>query len=398
MSWQDRLQPGRFRDADFLFEGADGELGRRVALHEYPLRDKPYAEDLGRKARRLTLQVYVLGPDYMAGRDRLIAAIEAPGPGTLVHPRLGSLQVTVLECQGPRESSREGGMARFEITFVEAGEAVFPGASADTPGVVRDRAAAARAAAEQVFGAIFETDGRPEWVSGAAQGIVGEWLGDLRVLSAGGMPGPLGEYLTRIDRLAPTLPALVRAPAALGTVMGSLTAGLGGLFALPSQALARLRGLFRFGAGRPAVPQTTATRRQLARNQTALHGLARQAAVIEAARASSGMTFASFQEAAAVREELAGELDEQMLTAPDALYPALQDLRVAVIRDITARGADLARVVRYTSPAVVPSVVLAHRLYGDATRESGIIQRNRIIRHPGFVPGGRALEVLTDAV
>jgi len=39
---------------------------------------------------------------------------------------------------------------------------------------------------------------------------------------------------------------------------------------------------------------------------------------------------------------------------------------------------------------------VAHRLYGDALAADGIVARNRI-RHPGFVTGGQALEVLTDA-
>ena len=42
MSWRDRLQKGRFRGAAFLIESHDAGGGRRLALHEFPLRDEPY--------------------------------------------------------------------------------------------------------------------------------------------------------------------------------------------------------------------------------------------------------------------------------------------------------------------------------------------------------------------
>jgi len=43
----------------------------------------------------------------------------------------------------------------------------------------------------------------------------------------------------------------------------------------------------------------------------------------------------------------------------------------------------------------MPAIVLAYRLYGDAERADEIVARNRV-RHPGFVPGGQPLEVLSN--
>ena len=83
-----------------------------------------------------------------------------------------------------------------------------------------------------------------------------------------------------------------------------------------------------------------------------------------------------------------------METAGDELYPALVALRAALVADIAARGANLPGVVNFTPAAVLPAVVIAHRLYGDATQADSLIARNAI-RHPGFVPAGEPLEVLT---
>jgi prophage DNA circulation protein len=91
MSWRDQLRPGSFRGAPFRIQGNDGEGGRRGALHEFPERDEPWFEDLGRAARRWTIEAIVIGENYLADLDALVAACEEKGPGTLVHPYRGTL-------------------------------------------------------------------------------------------------------------------------------------------------------------------------------------------------------------------------------------------------------------------------------------------------------------------
>lgn len=93
MAWRDELQPGSFRGIPFLIDTASTQAGRRIALHQYPLRNTPYAEDLGRQARGFRVQCLVVGPDYMHGRDALIDACETAGPGTLIHPYYGQKRV-----------------------------------------------------------------------------------------------------------------------------------------------------------------------------------------------------------------------------------------------------------------------------------------------------------------
>src|SRR5690349_9842319 len=125
MAWQDKLRKASFRGVPFQVDTSEGTFGRRGVVHEYPLRDTPFVEDLGRRARSLSVEGFVLGSDYMAARDALLAALERRGPGTLVHPYLGELVVSVQEVK-LRESTAEGGLARFGITFLESGAERFP--------------------------------------------------------------------------------------------------------------------------------------------------------------------------------------------------------------------------------------------------------------------------------
>ncbi len=402
MGWRDTLQKAKFRDAEFNVQGTDGQVGRRTVLHEYAKRDEPYAEDMGRKAREFNLEAYVIGADYMAARDRLIAAIEQPGPGTLVHPYRGTFSVVVTACR-ISETSDEGGMARFSLTFVEAGKNANPAARLDTQAAVVAKAAQARAAAETNFGRVFTVAGQPAFVGDAAGSWVTEALGGMGEAARfieGMEPDLLSEYALDGQRLAAGLAGLLGAPGDLAARMTSRMAALLSMTDAPESAFRQLAALFGFGQvhrsySAPVTPTTTA-RRQQAANEAAVTALTRQAAVITAAEASAGMNFASFDEAAEVRTTLVDALDAEAEAADDATYMALTSLRAAVVADIGSRGADLARVVRVAQPATLPALVVAHRVHGDASREAEIVARNRV-RHPGFVPGGLPLEVLSDA-
>ena len=397
MTWRKQLRPGKFRDAAFQIDGHDTAGGRRVALHEYPRREDPYAEDLGRKAREFSVDCVVVGGDYMAARDALIAALEQPGPGTLVHPYLGTRQVSVTAYR-LRESSRDGGVAQFAITFVESGRAVQPAAAVDTVAAVDVAADAASDAAVDEFAEGFSVADVGSFVGDAAVDIVEALNADLRTAAGrvAAATSPVTAFSAQLDQLGANLSTLIGTPAALGADIAGVMFALAGVARDANSALAAYQELDDFGAGAAAVPETTATRVRQADNQTALHRLIQTTAAIEAVRASAQIAFASSTDALATRDAIADRLDDLMESAGDATYDALVALRAAMVRDIAARGALLPRVVQYTSPATLPALVVAHRVYGNALRDTDIVDRNNI-RHPGAVPGGVALEVLTDA-
>ena len=75
-------------------------------LHQYPYRDLPFAEDLGREVRRFSVHAFVLTqPEY----DALVEALESEGPGTLIHPWYGSVFVQHDGQQSVTYPRAEGG-------------------------------------------------------------------------------------------------------------------------------------------------------------------------------------------------------------------------------------------------------------------------------------------------
>ena len=172
MAWRDELRPASFRGVSFYVEGGTLTFGRRLAIHEYPQREKPYVEDLGKKARVYRLEAFVLGPDYMKDRDALIDALETPGAGQLVHPYYGSLVVTVSSDIDVSETSQQGGMARISATFVEAGELNAPEVTEDTVAAVEEAEGTFLDDLKDWFAETFDVSGLGDYVPDAAMDAI----------------------------------------------------------------------------------------------------------------------------------------------------------------------------------------------------------------------------------
>jgi prophage DNA circulation protein len=129
--WTSRLRRASFRGVPFGVLSESAVVGRRQALHEFPGRDTPYAEDMGKATRRRTLQGFLVensaiygGGDVIAQRDRIEAAAEAYGPGALVHPTKGTLSISI-EQLSISERWDQGRYFELNFEFVEAGAPAF---------------------------------------------------------------------------------------------------------------------------------------------------------------------------------------------------------------------------------------------------------------------------------
>lgn len=397
MAWQDSYREASFRGVPFFVESHGGQTGRRGETHEYPERDEPYAEDRGRRARGYSVQAYVLGPDYMAARDALIAAMETEGPGTLVHPYLGTLQVQPRDCSWS-ESTKRGGIATLSLRFDEAGENQFPSSAADSGSAVRDNADFAWVPVLGEFDANFNVS-KVDWLRVSAEELVIDGVDAMedQLSTITSLSGDLGEFTSYLESMRTNVGDLVVVPTQLATEISS---GLVSLARLPTETSEGFQALVGLGAFAPLLVefgQSTPARVQQSQNEEQFLSLMREGATIEAARLVPDMEFASRADAQAVRDTITGLLDAEMIsTSDDDVYRTLSALYASVVADLQGRGATLALVRRITLAATEPALTLAHRLYQDPTRDQEIVDRNRI-QHPGFIPGGTAIEVLTDA-
>jgi len=419
---------GSFRGVEFCWRHSGVLVGRKTARHDYPQRDEAYTEDLGKLPREFNLECFVIGRDYIDQRDNLIQALETKGAGTLMHPTMGMMQVCLNGPVRMTESNDEGGMCRFDIPFILAPQEnmFFPSAGLDTALAVDTHAGASIGAGRSSFGARFSVAGRPQFVAADGLNIIGKFRGGIRgVAESFPANAKTPALMLDIDTLEKTEATLINTPAILSETITGLftslrTAALEPLslmedaisddgitsrydkaLNLPTTLFNAYSALCDFGTSTSsistlssnALPRTTPARIAQAANRDALNALIRVTAIAEAARTASTIDYISYDAAVALMTRLLAAIDAEMLVADDSVYATLVDLRAAVVKDINTRGANLARIIKYTPVTTEPALVIAQRLYGDATRAEEIIARNNI-RHPLFVPGGVALEVL----
>lgn len=401
MAWQDNYVPGSFRGAAFVTQRHEHAFGRAGESHEYPYRETSWFEDLGADVPRWRLEVFVVGADYMSGRDALLAALKQPGAGTLVHPYLGTFQAQFLN-GSLTESNEEGGMARFSLEFTEPGVTVEADQAADTQQASEDTADATDASAEARFADAFEPAGEPPFVDDAAVSLIVGIATDIS--SAGVLLGGTGPALRAFQVGLTSLggaSSLIASPATLAAVIVGLIGTLGQLGSRPGSQLTALRTVMASAAAVDPVNVITPTRQHQADNQQAIVDLVTAAAAGAAVRTVAALSFASYDDAVAVRDALGDDLDDAAVAAADrgndALANDLDLLRRTMVADVTARGGSLAHLFSYTPNRVKPAVVIAWELYRDASsvldQADAIVARNKV-RHPGFVPAA-PLQVLT---
>lgn len=419
-TWEN-LRPASFRGVAFEVESHSESGGRRVELHEYPLRDTPYAEDLGKKAGKWQIEAFLVNgkSGYAERRDKLREALNASGPGTLIHPYLGELSVSV-DGYSLKETTREGGYCTFSISFVEAGQPVEPDVEKDTAANVLDKAEAAKEAAT----AGFLDEYMPlledlEGLAGKVPALLSEataFLGTpLSILSRA--QSAASSVLALPDRLASRLLGYLGTIRQLGGIatsglkMNAFTALLGKKSAgTASSWLVTSNGVIAgivgktswpqagggsIGGGTPS-PETPGVVASTVANraETPLIDLIAAGAVIEAAIESADADYGTADDALASRDAVIDAIDEvQRANCSDAVFTALSELAVAVNEDLTTRGAELPKLGSATLFMSMPALAASYRLYGDVGQADAIVARNRI-RHPGRVPGGVPLEVI----
>lgn len=448
MSWQDDLQPASFRGIEFGVFGASLRTGRRTAIHEYPQRDTVYVEDVGGGVQTYAFAAYVnLNQEGYGGlsglgavgnainsltslsrlgaadssRDALLAALQERGPGTLVHPSLGSKFVALTSCVLD-ESVGDGGIVKLQLEFIETSTPRFASGrdgiseiivASDTSVLstistfarnvrqvvgrvtsviqrvqrtVRTLISAGRSTIQSVRNLISTVRGI---VPGLRNGITS--LTSFGRFSFGGRRSAQAGITTTRQAIAAQNEAArvytVRRDALLadpvtdlntyGSSVASVVAGIATLNPDPVETIRTYAEL----------ASTTITATDEASVST--RDLISRLACIEMCRTVKDVNFTSSDDATAILNIVQPVLDDAITRAGDRaeddVYRDLRALRAAVVRDVVRRGTDRAPLRDVDTPEPLPAPVLAQMLYLDGSRSDEIVERANV-RHPAFMP------------
>lgn len=421
MSSPQALKTAYFRGVPFIATSHSVSIGRRLASHLFPQRDLGYQEDIGRQDRAFTLEGYLVGDDVEQRRDQLISALETPGAGELNHPWLGRLWV-VAKPTDLQESRSERRKVALKLSFIEAEE---PRAAAPTQSRLSDNAGR-KAAADTLRTAGFEVlkglnlRGAPAFVwAGAREGLtqLAGMLGAVRgLLPLSGIEGFIGVRSARA--LISDGDGFLGNPSEIGPLLsqslGGMLATSVGMDARGRQRTPRLADTYRvirefadyaavLEAGQP-TGSVSRWQNQINITQTLILDGGRLIMLAEAAqwllpdlidnapsregafeRARPLLTWSEREAMAA-----AARRDDRSWSAIDTLQQRIRSSAMA--RPNNLQVAQLAM--------MTPSLVAAHRFYGDANRWQEVADAfadPRQIVHPGFLNGAGRIPILQGA-
>lgn len=449
MSWRDNLYDASFRQIPFKVADATTEVGRRNVLHQYPFKDVPYLEDIGLDADTFRLQAYIVQNsanqyNYFSERDALLKALKQSGPGILVHPFLGTKTVGVLGKAVLTESFGEGGIARFSITFVIAGENKFPLQDSDPIGATEN-------AANQGITSILDSviskisvDGLPGYsidgqetdmtrqmdmvkrltkaVKGVPASRISGSLADLAVLRSGvsdavNTPTGIANSLnTSFDSLLNLVGMTdnTRLTSSIDNTLGvSTTKSF--LSVTRYGEITGEESVNAFGGQLTPLEIRTEVTAQQSANRVHSTNMTRAIAIINACKVAVNTDYLSTDQALGILVDIVEELDAQLLKYGNEVtneeyeeynisvtdyesHQALESMRPVFVESMNEIASDLASLENYdVPPGVQSSLEVSYDKYNDLDRESDIFKRTRNQSdHPGFLPSGDTIRLLSE--
>jgi prophage DNA circulation protein len=404
-TWRDELLPASFRGVPFYVDSDSMPVGRRTQVHEYPQRDKPFVEDLGRKTRISKFAAFVVGDDCFFQRDNLLHALDQPGIGELVHPWFGRMNVTATDgCECSHERL-EGGVVRFSLVFVEEGEKGFP---AGVPNTSKQVEAANEnfldSAISRYKVAMALVNKARLSVTALKNGIAGIQMAIQREFSQ--ITGLVGSVTDLADML-------INAPdnfsAMISGMFSSMEADFDRFGSSQRDASSKVESARSLSA--ESVTASTSGGAATVALVAAARTLVRDALLIDAVRTVGAMpvllappalpavpTLEQQVLAPVARPEVPATADvlelrtalttalwEAALVAPHEHFAHLEEVRKQISTHLAAVARSGIRLVSVTPKESIPAVVLAYQRFGDASRADEIVTRNKII-HPGFLP------------
>lgn len=397
MSWKDNLRPASFRGIPFFIDTSQFTGGRRVTLHEFPDRDKPYPEDLGKVGNTWKVEGHIIGDDYFTVKKQLIEAAQKYGPGELIHPYYGTLFV---QCGAFSidEDNREGGIAKISFQFYEGGDNNFPKEVDDKVSIVEEKAEASKAASKDAFDNSFSVAKLPGFAVDTARASVAKLATTFEDATKGIKTNveAMADLAYGIRNLRAETNALLQSPGLLSQRISDTFDLLAGAIDVPRDRLKALGFFYGFGNSDVAVRGNTPTRDRERDNKESFDLFIQQIAVASSAQFAASAEYESVEEATNTRNELRDLIDDILYsTNDDTVFSSYKDLNAQLVRAVPDVDSALPSVQRFIQKNTQPSLVVAYEFFDNVNLEEDLVERNSI-RHPGFVIGGTEIEVLSD--
>lgn len=429
LSLDGALADASWNGVAFYMPDSRHQTGRRVQRFFFPGQDNTAYQDLGALDGPMRVQGLIVGDRYVHYGQQLEAALRTPGPGTLVHPWYGSLQMVLTEPATITYSQRELRVVKFEATFAP----FYPRAAAATSTLdaLLDDITSAQAGVQSFLAQALAPVGTAIWLAGQVESyfstLQAYWqvaTGSVPTYGAPGNPqlaaacavavaglanvsgiAPGASYPAGVGALLAAVPAAVVA-ASTPTQPSAVGPGDAAVVATPIDGRITMNALVAASTAAAAQFTAPAVTASLALAEAALTAIA-------AAQAATTIAWDSAQEAEGALGTLVAALDAvatqaALAAAPTTattsaavaagmLWGAIEDARRTLIADMNSVIGRLPQVQVVTTLAQISAWTLANILAGDTPSlifptYQDLVTRNGV-RNPAIVAPG-TLELL----
>lgn len=395
-TWIEGYQQGSFRGVNFYITGAETSGGRRISTHAFPGRDDVYHQDLGRQSRNFRFSAYIVSDNYFQDREALIAALEADGPGKLVHPYRGIFEVVVRNFT-QRETTAEGRVARFDIEMAEQKVTELTVVTTNTTAQTAEAKTTLLDSIQAAFAEAYTIAQMPVTAIQDAVGVADQILdvvGSAKKLAAtsadftrelSNAKGKVIQFTLDAEYIYNNISSLVN----FGTDDDD--------GATAANAVEQMREVTEIYSNTADVTTISSEALFLDPDYAArqLQEMGQQVAVAAAVGLTATIEYESVEQAQEVQDTILGFLDTIMAseTVADTVYSAARAAKAAIVEDLESTILDLSSLVDYTLLQTSNTLELSNTIYGSVEEEAEIIGRNAII-DPFFVSPAKPLKVV----
>ncbi len=402
------LRQPSFRGIPFKLPEDDSTFGNRIQRDQFPGRAEASHKDMGQDVQAFSLNAIIIGDDFIQQADAFQRALLQSGPGTLVHPHYGEIEVVVMPGVRRNHSLERIGQVSFSITFEKYGAPIYPTPGSDTGFTLSSASSNMLGSALKDFKSRFNISSMPDFVSQDALSRGMSFTSDLKsFFSQAGL-------FNQVQGLFPEAFDIFN----FGSYATSTLSGLAGLtkskpkpmignYTAPSIAPNDKRTMLNtlINAGnislRDPDASTTANNSVRIENSKAMDNVVQASIVAAAGEVARNTPFESREEALSARNRLSGLInrlrDQSAADGWQETWLASGLLLAALAKDINERVGRLPKTYKIVPSTVRTSLDLSNRLYGDDPsiifdKADDLVKRNAI-RNPGFVPV-KPIEVL----
>jgi len=393
MSILNQLQEAQYKGAPFLILSARTEGGRKTAIHEFPNSDNREIEDLGLNRKSFSITGIIPDNNYFERRDALISKLESEGPGILVHPWLGQIEVQLITYI-LNENTTDLGRAVFTMEFKAKDDPVEPTTSGDNLQLALDSSAkilqqltdniAGRFNVTRSFALNFTT----------AEGNILDSLTAFEDNISVNIADPLqiNEFTDFLNIFREDTRELILDPISLGARYFELFTLNSTFAATPERQIQVSDKLFQFGDDAGQIPITTVQRRERALNQDLIIVSMKTNALRDAYIQSQVIDYVSDIQLDQREDDLEDKFQELSTLAeenpellPDETFAEVQELRNLTREFFDKERVQVFRIVDFNT-VPTSATIISHQLYGTTENAEGLVALNES-NDPTFLGG-----------